>query len=103
MQAHLYSCKNASISLFFLDVSLLCIFHRFCALNLLRSHGSFWNRRTGLEKGLLAALGVCGVVLLAGGSFYAMKVRNSSEGKGIFLDTTTMIVASTDKYLQRTC
>ena len=33
----------------------------------------FWSRRSGLEKGLLAALAACGLVLVAGGVFVASR------------------------------
>lgn len=39
----------------------------------------FWARRTGLEKALLAALGVCGLAMVAGGSYYAY-MNNSDSG-----------------------
>ena len=41
------------------------------------SSGGFWNKRSGLEKALLVCLGVCGTVMVAGGSFYAAQQRNS--------------------------
>jgi len=44
------------------------------------SSGGFWNKRSGLEKALLVVLGVCGTVMVAGGSFYAAQQRNSENG-----------------------
>ena len=45
------------------------------------SSGGFWNKRSGLEKALLVCLGVCGTVMVAGGSFYAAQQRNSGSLK----------------------
>ena len=41
--------------------------------------GGFWKRRSGLEKALLVVFGVCGTVMVAGGSYYAAQQRNSGE------------------------
>merc|ERR1712241_1508847 len=39
--------------------------------------GGFWKNRSGLEKALLVVFGVCGTVMVAGGSYYAAQQRNS--------------------------
>ncbi len=49
--------------------------------NFWRKRG-FWSRRTGLEKALLAALGVCGLAMVAGGSYYAINNNNNSSASG---------------------
>merc|ERR550519_762231 len=42
----------------------------------------FWSRRSGLEKGLVAALGVCGLVLVAGGLFAATNQKGEGRHHG---------------------
>jgi hypothetical protein len=53
-------------------------------LLLFSSSGGFWNKRSGLEKALLVVLGVCGTVMVAGGSFYAAQQRNSGSFSKLF-------------------
>lgn len=42
------------------------------------SSKGFWSRRLALEKTLLVALGVCGTVMVAGGSFYAFQFNSQN-------------------------
>ena len=58
-------------------------------LNKLFRKNGFWSGRTGLEKALLAALGVCGMAMVAGGSYWAINNQNSpieeDFNRGLFL------------------
>ena len=55
------------------------------------SSGGFWNKRSGLEKALLVCLGVCGTVMVAGGSFYAAQQRNSGSLKKKYFQFTSYL------------
>ena len=50
--------------------------------NFLSRRRNFWARRTGLEKALLAALGVCGLAMVAGGSYYAYVNNDNATEDG---------------------
>ena len=54
------------------------ILQKSIVINFSRKRG-FWSSRTGLEKALLAALGVCGLAMVAGGSYYAISNNNNSN------------------------
>ena len=54
---------------------------------MVRSSDDFWKRRTGLEKAFLVILGVCGTVMVAGGTFWAVR-HNDTTGNTRYLDPT---------------
>ena len=37
----------------------------------------FWSKRTGLEKTLLAVVGICGMAMIAAGAVIAMQQQNT--------------------------